>query len=96
MDPPGEEVSGSEAGRQLLVARLLPQADVGAVDAEGRVGDAEPGEEGVCRLAHLALRRHVDQRRRLVHDGDGDSPGGLAGAALLHTWEWLRKCFKPK
>ena len=88
MDQPGEEVSGREAGRQLLVARLLPQPHVGAVDAEGRVGDAEPGEEGVGRLAHLALRRHVDQRRRLVDDGDGDAPGGFASAALFHTWYW--------
>ena len=87
MDEPGEKVSRSEARRQLLVARLLSQPHVSAVDAEGRVRDAESSEQSVGRLSHLALGRHVDQGRRLVHDGDGDASGGLASAALFHTLE---------
>ena len=92
MNEPGEKVSWGEARRQLLVARLLAQPHVSAVNPEGRVRDAESCEESVGRLAHLALGRHVDQGRRLVHDGDSHASGGLASAALFHTLEMLKNC----
>ena len=87
MNEPGEKVSWGEARRQLLVARLLAQPDVSTVNPKRRVRDAESSEQSVGRLSHLALGRHVDQCRRLVHDGDGNASGGLASAALFHTLE---------